>query len=99
MEGETLVIESVNFNDQTWLDRRGLPHSDELKVTERLHIRDDGLLQVDIRIEDPVAYPEPWTGQRLYERVDWVIEEFACRERNGGDAFTEFETQLLEHGN
>jgi len=39
-EGETLVVESTNFNDRTWVDRRGVPHSDQLKVTERLHIRD-----------------------------------------------------------
>jgi hypothetical protein len=96
-EGATLVVESTNFNDRTWVDRRGVPHSDQLKVTERLHIRDDGLLQIDILVEDPIAYLEPWTGQRLYERVDWEIEEFACMERNRSDEFTEFESQLLEH--
>lgn len=95
-EGDTLVIETTNFNDQTWLDRRGLPHSDQLEVTERMHIREDGLLQIDVTVEDPVAFPEPWTGQKLFERVDWDIEEFACRERNGSTAFTEFEEQLLE---
>jgi hypothetical protein len=96
-EGATLVVESVNFNDATWLDRRGLPHSDQLKVTERMHVREDGLLQIDITIEDPVAYPEPWTGQRVYERVDWVIEEFACMERNRSDEFVEFESQIMEY--
>lgn len=97
-EGETLVVESVNFNDKTWLDRRGLPHSDQLKVTERMHVRDDGLLQIDITVEDPLAFGAPWTGQRLYERVDWDIEEFACMERNRSDEFSEFESQLLEQG-
>ncbi len=97
-EGETLVVESTNFNDETWLDRRGLPHSDQLKVTERMHIRDDGLLQIDITVEDPVAFSQPWMGQRLYERVDWSIEEFACMERNRSDEFIEFESQLLEQG-
>jgi hypothetical protein len=55
------------------------------------------LLQIDITIEDPVAYPEPWTGQRVYERVDWVIEEFACMERNRSDEFVEFESQIMEY--
>jgi hypothetical protein len=95
-EGKTLVVETTNFNDKTWIDRRGLPHSDQLKVTERMHIRDDGLLQIDIVMEDPVAYPQPLTGQRLYERVDWEIEEFACMERNRSDEFQEFESGLLE---
>jgi hypothetical protein len=97
-EGETLVVETVNFNDRTWLDRRGLPHSDQLKVVERLSLTDDGRLRIDITVEDPVAYPEPWTGQRFYERVDWQIEEFACMERNRSDEFNEFESQIMEYG-
>jgi hypothetical protein len=96
-EGDTLVIETVNFNDQTWLDRRGLPHSDQLKVIERLRRVADDRLQVDFIIEDPAAYPEPITGQRFYATVDWQIEEFACMERNGSEAFSEFETQILEY--
>jgi hypothetical protein len=97
-EDETLVVETVNFNDSTWLDRRGLPHSDQLKVVERLSPTDDGRLRIDITVEDPVAYPEPWTGQRFYERVDWQIEEFACMERNRSDEFNEFESQIMEYG-
>jgi len=97
-EGDTLVIESVNFNDATWLDRRGLPHSDQLKVTERIRRTGPDRLQIDITIEDPVAYPEPWTGQRVYERVDWEIEEFACMERNRSDEFVEFESQIIDYG-
>jgi len=97
-EDETLVVESVNFNDRTWVDRRGVPHSDQLKVTERMHIRDDGLLQIDLTVEDPIAFTDSWTGQRLYERVDWQIEEFACMERNRSDEFTEFESSILQYG-
>ncbi len=52
-EGDTLVVETVNFNDQTWIDRRGVPHSDQLKVTERIRRIDDKSLQIDITIEDP----------------------------------------------
>jgi hypothetical protein len=96
-EADTLVVETVNFNDQTWLDRQGLPHSEQLKIIERIRRVSDDRLQIDIRIEDPVAFPEPWTGQRFYERVDWQIEEFACMERNRSDEFTQFETKILEH--
>jgi hypothetical protein len=96
-EGKTLVVETVNFNDQTWLDRRGLPHSDQLKVTERIQRVGADRLQIDFRIEDPIAFPEPWTGQRFYERVDWQIEEFACMERNRSEDFSDFETQMLDY--
>jgi hypothetical protein len=97
-EGGTLVVETVNFNDQTWLDRQGLPHSDQLKVTERIRRIGPDLLEIDFAIEDPLAYPVPITGRRLYERVDWQIEEFACMERNRSDDFADFESQILEHG-
>jgi hypothetical protein len=97
-EGKTLVVETVNFNDRTWLDRQGLPHSDQLKVTERIRRIDEDLLRIDFTIEDPIAYPAEITGQRFYERVDWQIEEFACMERNRSDEFAEFESQILEYG-
>ena len=97
-EGKTLVVETVNFNDQTWLDRQGLPHSDQLRVIERIQRVEPDRLQIDVLIEDPVAYPDPWRGRRFLERVDWQIEEFACMERNRSDDFVEFETDLLQHG-
>lgn len=97
-EDQTLVVETINFNAETWLDRQGLPHSDQLKVTERITRVEPDLLRIDFRIEDPLAYPEPITGQRFYERIDWQIEEFACMERNRSEDFAEFESQILQHG-
>ena len=41
-EGKTLVVETVNFNDKTWIDREGVPHSDQLRVEERIHLDDEG---------------------------------------------------------
>jgi hypothetical protein len=92
-EGETLVVETVNFNDKTWVDRRGLPHSDQMRVLERIH-RDGDRLIVDVTVEDPMAFTEPWTGRKVYSAVDWTIEEFVCLDN---DSFTEFEELLLEH--
>jgi len=48
-EGEVLVVETVNFNDKTWITRHGLPHSEEMRLTERIQINDDGNLQIDMR--------------------------------------------------
>lgn len=92
-EGDTLVVESTNFNDKTWVDRRGVPHSEELKVLERIHVNDEGLLQIDITVEDPVAFTEPWTGQRFYGRVDWTVEEFICMDNV---TFLDFEQDILQ---
>ena len=93
-EGDTLVVETTNFNDKTWIDRRGVGHSEELKVTERFQIDDNEMLQIEITIEDPIAFTEPWTGQRQYGRVDWDIEEFMCMDNV---SFLGFEKEVMEY--
>jgi hypothetical protein len=95
-EGDTLVVESVNFNDKTWIDRRGVPHSEQLRVIERVRRISENRLQIDITIEDSIAFTEPWTGQRFYETVDWDIEEFICMDNV---SFEAFEEELLEYEN
>ncbi len=91
-EGDTLVVETINFNDKTWVDRRGIPHSEELRVVEHIRRLDESRLQIDVTIEDPVAFTRSWTGQRLYETVDWDIEEFVCMDNVN---FTPFEDEIL----
>ncbi len=98
-EGDALVIETMNFNDKTWIDREGLPHSEELRVVERIRLIDEDRLGIDFTIEDPIAFTEPWEGQRFYTRVDWDIEDFACMERNQNPIFDAFEQQIREFGN
>src|SRR5208337_179476 len=51
--GETLVVESTGFNDKTWLDLIGHPHSEALRITERYHRRDFGHLDVEMTFDDP----------------------------------------------
>lgn len=96
-EGETLVVETVNFNDKTWIDRRGVPHSEEMRLLERIMVNGDGNLQIDMRIEDPVALREPWIAQRFYRKTDWMIQELMCMDnvtyRPFEDSVLEFETQ------
>lgn len=93
-EDETLVVETVNFNDKTWIDREGVPHSDQLRVLERIRRDEDGNLLIDITIEDPVAFTESWTAQRRYRRVDWNIEEFACMDNV---EFAVYEEEVLDY--
>lgn len=59
-EGDTLVVDTVGFNDKTWLDRRGHPHSDALHLTERFRRRDVGNLEIETTIDDPKTYAKPF---------------------------------------
>ena len=80
-EGDTLVADTVNFNDKTWLDRIGHPHSDALHVVERFRRKDHEHLLVDITIEDPKAYTKPWTTQIEFGlRPKWTLEEQFCED-------------------
>ena len=87
-EGDTLVVETVNFNDQTRLDRLGHPHSDALHLVERFRRVNKDLLTIDITITDPKAYLKPWGGQLYYAfRPDWKVTEFMCKDNQTFDDF------------
>ena len=60
-DGDTLVVESSGFNDQSWLDARGHQHSEEMKVEERFHRRDYGHLDVQVTVTDPRTFTQPIT--------------------------------------
>jgi hypothetical protein len=82
-EGDTLVVQSVGFNDRTWLDDAGHPHSDAMRVTERLRRPDFGHLFSEITIEDPKLYAKPWTvTQEFRLAADDELLEYVCNENN-----------------
>jgi hypothetical protein len=58
-EGDTLVLDSVGFNDQTWLGRGGFFHSDQMHVVEKLTRKDNEILY-EVTVEDPEVLVEPW---------------------------------------
>jgi len=60
-EGDTLVVESNGFNDKTWVSRRGLSHSEALRMQERYRRTDFGHLEIDVTVTDPGAYAKPWS--------------------------------------
>ena len=60
-EGDTLVVDSAGFNDKSWLDSMGHPHSEELKIQERFHRRDFGHMDLSVTIDDPKVYTRPFT--------------------------------------
>jgi len=80
-EGDTLVADSTGFNDKTWLDVTGHPHSEALHLVERFRRVDHDTLMIDITIEDPQAYTMPLKTQRKYIlKPDWNIMEYICED-------------------
>lgn len=82
-DGDTLVVDTIGFNDKTWLNGQGLPHSDQLHVIERYRRPDLGHMSVEITLEDPKAFTKPHTFTRTYSLLaDWEIHEYVCNEFN-----------------
>jgi hypothetical protein len=80
-DGDTLVVESAGFNDRTWLDALGHPHTEALHVTERFRRRDFGHMKIDITFEDPKTYTRPWTiSADAQFTPDTELLEFVCNE-------------------
>jgi hypothetical protein len=80
-ERDTLVVETAGFNDKSWLDGMGHPHSEALRVVERYRRRDFGHLDEEITIDDPKMYTRPFTikATHLLE-ADSDILEYFCAE-------------------
>jgi hypothetical protein len=68
-EGDTLVVETVNLREETELDRYGSPHSDQMKIVERIRLVEPNVLEDVLTITDPVAFTKPWTQTRRYRRA------------------------------
>ncbi len=60
-EGDTFVVQTIGYNDRTWLDFSGRPHSDALRVTERYRRTDFGHMQLEMTFDDPKTYRKPFT--------------------------------------
>ncbi len=70
-DGETLVVDTIGFNDQTWFDRAGNFHSEALHVIERFTRKSPDVLDYQVMIEDPKVFTRPWKIQMpLYRRQD-----------------------------
>jgi hypothetical protein len=82
-EGDTLVVESMGFNDKFWLDTQGRPSTEQLRVIERFSRPTFGRLEVEITIDDEGAYTAPWTAkQTMHYLPDTDLIEHICEENN-----------------
>jgi hypothetical protein len=66
-EGDTLVVDTVGFNDKNWIDRQGHPHSDSLHLVERFRRVNQNSLEYEVTINDPKAYIKPWTRKMVQD--------------------------------
>jgi hypothetical protein len=81
-DGDTLVVESVGFSELVQI-AAGLPHSDQMRITERISLIDEDRMQIETTITDPVALTEPYTtNATLARHRDWTIAEYICQENN-----------------
>ena len=74
-EGDTLVAETVNLRDDTVLDRYGSPHSDAMRITERIRLVDPNTLEDIVTTYDPKAFTKPWEVVRRYRRAGKANDE------------------------
>ncbi len=80
-EGDTFVVQTAGFTDQTWLDGTGHPHSEAMRLTERFTRRDVGTLDIEVTIDDPASYTRPIVyTQRQSLQVDGELIEYICNE-------------------
>jgi hypothetical protein len=82
-EGDTLVVDVVGFNEATWLDYFGHPHTDQLHVIERFSRPNKGTLHYEAVIDDPGAYTKPFTvAWDIPWRANGELTEYICQENN-----------------
>jgi hypothetical protein len=82
-EGDTLVIDTVGFNEKFWIDRQGMPHTDKMRMTERLTRTDYNTIKYEVTIDDPGAYTKPWTsGFNLRWTANSELFEYVCQDNN-----------------
>ena len=85
-EGDTLVVDTVGYNEGFWIDRRGTPHTEKLHTIERFTRTDSRTMQYDIEIEDPGAYTSKWKGGFTFGwSAGEELFEYVCQQANYAD--------------
>jgi hypothetical protein len=80
-DGDTLVVETAGFNEKTFLDATGAPHTDELVTTERIRKTSPTQLEIVVTVHDPQYYTRDWDARFVYTlRNDVRLEDYVCGE-------------------
>src|SRR5262245_37169871 len=82
-EGETMVVETVGFNEKFWMDRAGSPHTEKLKFVERFTRTDKNTMRYEVTVDDPGAYTAPWTNSfSMRWSTGQEMFEYVCQDNN-----------------
>ena len=82
-DGDTFVVDTTGFNDRSWLDDPGHPHTEAMRVTEKLRRSDFGHLEIQITIDDPKAYTKRWTMTTRFDLMpDTELIENICEDKD-----------------
>jgi len=85
-EGDTLVVDTIGYNEKFWIDTRGTPHTEKLHFVERFTRKDFNTMEYVATIDDPGAYTAPWTTSVFTMR--WTANsdlfEYICQDNNHG---------------
>jgi hypothetical protein len=78
-EGDTLVVETIGFRDDLWLDGTGNPLTESAKVTERFRRPNFGSLEIEVAVDDPKAYTKKWAIKLEHHiKLDTDLMEYFC---------------------
>jgi hypothetical protein len=80
--GDTLIVDTLDFNGYTRLDTHGNPHSDKLHLSQSFRRTDAGHIAYTVTIDDPVNYSKPWTNERTWNLSNGDLIEYSCEENN-----------------
>ena len=82
-EGDTLVVDTVGYNEEFWMDRRGVPHTDKLHTLEKFTRTNHDTIAYQMTIDDPATFTKPWNAT-FNLRWDKGVElfEYVCQEEN-----------------
>jgi hypothetical protein len=82
-EGNTLVVDTVGFNDRTWFNDAGAQHSDALHLVERIRpVLDGKYLEYRVTADDPKTLTKPYTYTRYYEKLKTEIQDDVCEDEH-----------------
>ena len=82
-DGDTMVVDTVGFNEGFWMDRDGLPHTSQMHTIEKFTRTDFSTIRYELTVDDPGAYTAPWTGQmNLRWEAGTELFEYQCQQMN-----------------
>jgi hypothetical protein len=91
-EGKVLVVETKGLHSDIPINQKGLMHSPDLAVSERIWLEDKNTLHDQITLTDPETFSKPWTVTKTYKRTRDPVNEYVCEENNrnpvGADGVT-----------